>query len=419
MIYDALLVPYESPTSLLEIKRALLTYDKVKIVDPDDRDLVPSNSFLSCIGMPPIFGMNVGPVRPMGKVTKYNEKLDKTLAICSPALKQGLIEVISTYKREQTQGFTIGAIPSGGYPLKSKFVFELYRGIVQNQDFLRSAIAKDKKILLSYIGKDGQVSLKGIGDSAINDSTPLPKIENPLLNEMQREFLTEISRARIAALIKYAGYCEQKELIPVFSSSIYSLMISVLLKNIQKLLGEFEQDDTYWFKRNRVLDLCHEEFLDDRALDEMTLEQVLKLRTKIWGKQAKARELLFESVGEIAEDIDSDKEFEKRAKERILQYKKISAELENDRKILQFKIKCDLIRTVLGGVALSGQENISSILTQMQSPFNSIAWTLVVGGIWGAKMFKEHVPPLKELKDKEASIKRGAGFGLHNFYLKI
>ena len=41
MIYEAFVAPTESPNTALEIKRALLTFDKVYIADPDDRDLFP------------------------------------------------------------------------------------------------------------------------------------------------------------------------------------------------------------------------------------------------------------------------------------------------------------------------------------------------------------------------------------------
>jgi len=53
MIYEALLVPHEAPPSLRDIKRALLTYDKVVMIDPADRELIPRNSFMTAIiGMP-------------------------------------------------------------------------------------------------------------------------------------------------------------------------------------------------------------------------------------------------------------------------------------------------------------------------------------------------------------------------------
>ena len=60
--------------AVLEIKRALLTFDKVYLADPDDRELFPPQAFMTAIGMPPIMGISVGPVRPIGKLPGYKPR---------------------------------------------------------------------------------------------------------------------------------------------------------------------------------------------------------------------------------------------------------------------------------------------------------------------------------------------------------
>jgi len=52
MIYDAFLAPTECPNSSHELKRALLTFDKIYVADPNDRNLFPPQAFLIAIGMP-------------------------------------------------------------------------------------------------------------------------------------------------------------------------------------------------------------------------------------------------------------------------------------------------------------------------------------------------------------------------------
>ena len=122
MIYEALLAPHESPITLREIKRALLTYDKLILIDPDDRDMMPSNAFMSTIMGMPLFGIDIGPIRPMGKTSEYDEEFAKTLDICQRATKEGLIKVRSTYTKQAAGQFTLGAVLTGGYPLNTQFV---------------------------------------------------------------------------------------------------------------------------------------------------------------------------------------------------------------------------------------------------------------------------------------------------------
>lgn len=413
MIYESLIAPHENPASLRGIKRALLTYDKVKIIDPDDRDVMPSNTFMSTIMGMPLFGMDIGPIRPMGKAVGYDDIFQKILDTCKPAIQQGLLEVVSTYRKEDTKGFSIGGVPTGGYPLNTQFVFWLYRKMSQDQSFLQSAIASNQRTLLSAMDVAEGLSVEGLGDGGINDIPALPLIENQSLDENQTKYITQIARARIAALIKYSGFCEMKNLVPVFPSDVYGGVVSNLLNNAQFVLSEVEEDP-YWFKRNRVLELCHEEYLSNEALDNLTVDDVIKLRSVAWGTQAEARELLFESVGAISQNIEDNERFEKEAKSLVGGYKKVTDNLEAERTNLHFKIKCDIGIGVLGGGT-----GLAGLLTQLQSPLASMGLTLAAGGMWALEKSKDYIPALRELKSKEESLKRGAGFGLQNFYTRI
>jgi len=418
MIYETLIAPHEAPSSLRDIKRALLTYDKVKIIDPDDRDVMPSNTFWSSIIGLPLFGMDMGPIRPMGKTPGYDISFQETIDACKPAIEQGLVEVISTYEKQETTSFTIGGIPTGGYPLNTQFVFWLYRSMSQNQDYLKSAITTNKSSLLKNINAADGISLEGRGDGGINDIPALPLIEDQSLDDDQNKFITQIARARIAAFIKYSGFCEMKNLVPIFPSDVYGDMISKLLNNAQLALSNVE-DDTYWLRRNRVLELCHEEFLKEDKLDSLSIKEVITLRTKVWGKQAEAREKLFESICKIAQEIEEDSKFEKAAQKLIEKYRQVSVNLELERRNLHFKIKCDIGIGILTVGTTVGTAGLAGLLTQLQSPLTSMGLTLAAGGMWFLKKSKEYVPALRELKAKEETMKRGAGFGLQNYYSRI
>lgn len=133
MIYSSLLVPHESPTTLREVKRALLSYDRSILVDPADRDFMPSNAVMAAIMGIPIFGISTGPARPMSKAPEYDTEFEQLVETCRPAIEQGLIEVRSTYTKSAEGNFTLGGIDMGGYPLDPRAVFWLYRSMAAHQ----------------------------------------------------------------------------------------------------------------------------------------------------------------------------------------------------------------------------------------------------------------------------------------------
>ena len=385
MIYECLLVPTETATSLSEIKRALLTYDKVKLIDPSDRDLMPSNTYLSTIIGMPLFSMNIGPVRPMGKVAGYDDKFERTIDELNSGIRQGLIEVVSTYNIPETSNnLIIGAVPNGGYPLNPQFVFGLYRSMAQNQEFLADSLNRSKKFWVDDEQLSNSLSLDGVGDGGINDIPALPLLEDGSLTKYEQEALSKIARARIASMIKFSGYCEAKQLIPIFDSSVYGAIVSRLLNNAHCVFNNIE-NDSFWLKRNRILELCHEEFLDESQLDAMSIDDIIKLRTKAWGKQAKSREVLFETIANISLELEENIPFQAKAKEFIKQYRIDSENLINERKDLHFKIKCEFGKAALiGGTAFSG------LLSQLSSPSTSMAVTLAAGGAWAFDKSKKY-----------------------------
>jgi hypothetical protein len=412
MIYEALLVPTESPPTLREIKRALITYDKVALVDPGDRELFPRNAFATAIMGTPLFGIDTGPVRPMGKVVAYDDRFERTLDFCKPAVSQRLLEVKSTYVAEDQSQVTIGAVPTGGYPLNPRFVYLLYRGLAQSQDFLRAALRHDLPRLESQLLAHPGLALAGFADGSVNQGPKLP-IADIVATNVNGEALTQIARARLGAIVKYSGYCEAKNLVPVFGMLAYSDVLVRLLDRTRQFLAAGDEGGSY-MRRNRVLDLAHEEFLVDERLDGLSVEDIIRLRTKAWGDQATARERLFASAFEIAESVKHDSSFHAKAQEIIRDYRRASEELVRERGALQHAIKCDIATGSLGGgVAIAG------LISQLESPLTSVGVTLAAATIWALERAKEYVPKIKELQAQTAELKRGAGFALHDFYSRL
>jgi len=411
VIYDALLAPQERPLSLRDIKRALLTYDKVIVVDPSDRDLMPSNAFMSVVMGVPLFGVDIGPVRPMYKVVGYDDAFQMVMDACRTAEIQGVLEVCSTYLKQDPGFMTIGSVDTGGYPLNLGFVFGLYRTIASNQAFLRSAVASATDLALDL--PQDEISSICRADGGINDEPPLPLLD-PVSPDAESDVrLTQIARGRLGAFIKYVGYCEAKNLVPVLPSEVYGSVAAHMLSNARDALAA-ASDEPFWGNRNRVLELCHEEFLMDECLDELSIPEVLRLRTKAWGKQAEARERLFEGVFLLAEEASKRADFEAQARNLIEGYRKSSDELIRERAKLGLEIKCDL-----GIAALSGGVTLAGLMSQLQSPVASVGLTLAAGGIWALEKTKSYLPALKELQAGEKEMKRGAGFALHDFYSRL
>lgn len=413
MIYDALLVPKESPPTLREIKRALLTYDKVVLVDPSDRDVIPTNAFMSTIIGMPLLGIDMGPVRPMGKTLGYDDQFSRTVELARDAISEGLIEVRRTYQNEGAGKLTIGAVLTGGYPLDTRFVFWLYRAMASDPSFLRDSVLSDSTDLVKELDASPELSLSGRGDGGINDIPALPLLDIKLPSEDARTALTNISRSRLASFVKYAGYCEAKSLVPVFSYGTYGGIAQRLINNASEVLTDRGHDE-WWSKRNHILELCHEEFLVDQRLDQLSIREVVRLRTTAWGRQAKAREGLFGSVYTLCKEIGNSEDFKAKAIPLIQAYRKSSEELVRERKRLAFELKCDIGVAVLGGGT-----GLIGLLSQLASPAASIGMTLAAGGMWALDKAKSYVPALKALRAKEAEMKRGAGFGLHDFYSRL
>ena len=412
MIYEALIVPTENPPTIREIKRALLTYDRVLLVDPADRELFPRNAFAAAVLGMPFFGFDCGPVRPLGKGMGYDERFGRTFEQCQFAHSQGLLSVVSTYAAPQTNNFTIGGVPLGGYPLNPQHVYQLYRGLASSQTLLNTALSDDIDGLQHQLHTTDGLALRGSADGSVNDGPPLP-IADCVADTEHAPALTQIARARIGAIIKYAGYCEARSVVPLFGSSSYAATVERILVQARSFF-DAGAGDAPGFRRSRVLDLVHEEFMLDERIDALSVKEVVQLRTKAWGQQALAREKLFEAIFEVAESFAANDEYLDRAKAKILEYRKESDALIRERESLNLSVKCDLAAgTLAGGVALAG------LLSQLESPVQSVAVTLAAGGAWAIEKAKDYVPRLAELQAQTAQLKRGAGFAIHDFYSRL
>ncbi|QEG41828.1 hypothetical protein UC8_38560 [Roseimaritima ulvae] len=352
------------------------------------------------MGMP--FGLNMGAVRPIGKIAGYDSQFQALLDDLALARSQGLVDVISTYDQAETGGLTIGAVKTGGYPLNPRFVMQAYRSIASNLELLNDVLDSTAIRALQSPENIESLVLKGVGDGAINNIPSLPLLESEELPQDALDARTCVARGRIGAVIKFSGFCESKELVPMYLTDGYSRTIASLINNTRDLLIA-ESDDQFWVHRNRVLSLAFETVLDPRTLDKLSIAEILKLRTREWGKFEQRRHDLISGAFELANAANESDDFNSFVKERLVEIRKTAAEIETQRKTLGFRIKCDL-----GAGALTGG---LSLLT-LQAPLNSVAAILALGGIWALHKTQSYAKEIGELKNTEKQANRGAGFAM-------
>ncbi len=407
---STIIAPKETAPSLTEVKRALLTFDKVCLISPDDTDLMPSNLLLTAIGMPPFFSMPGGEVRPINRMPGYEDDFSKLLDECKLAIKQGSLEVISTYNKPETQQGFIGMVPTGGYPLNPEFLLYVYRNLASNQQLLTDAINDNMTDLLSNKDLLCSIAKGGSADKAFNINgnaiSALPNIDAELSDDSLRIPLTQIARGRIATAIKIAGFCESKEMVPFYTSTSYERIINRLLSHVHYTLDQIPDEDRFWEKRNRILRVLHNEYLDHPTLDDMPIKEVLKLRTKVWEKQALGKDKFQSTIIELAIEAKANEDFEGMFVTQIKEYNKLACELEYEREKLKHKLGFSL--TGMFSTIKTAHFTVGSFI----SPFSNMETTLLCA-IAGIGLVGGIIAPNSiSIDEKEKSLKNSKGFAL-------
>lgn len=412
--------PAEAPIRSVDVKRALLTYDRVYIADPGDRDLIPPQSFMMALGLPPIMGFNAGPVRPLGKSPGYDDTFDQLMDELRVARRDGCVEVVSTYDLTTTGQTTIGAVLMGHYPLNPQFMLWSYRSVAREADVLRAAIEGDQRLMSLTDDQIVELSIsQASADGGINDDPALPLLDGPLSREHLRGALTLIARGRIASTMKSIGYCASKDLVPVFGNGNSDALVRGFAARATQVIDRVGEEDAYWVNRRRALEIAHEEYIDDTVLSSMRIDDVLRLRSTVWGDQAKARDELLNAVAELAHESMKEGDFDSLIRERIQSYRALAGEVQRQRAALSFKINCELLKGSGGSAAsMMAGATASGMLSQMQTAMGA-ATLLLAGCLWVIDKVDELKPAADQLRAAEDEFKDNVCFGIHNFYRRV
>lgn len=375
---------------------------------------------MHAIGLPPFFSMSHGPIRPLAKTANYDNEFDKLLDELDIARREGLIDVISTYDTTPQNQLIIGSVEMGGYPLNTQFMLLCYRSVAREPDILSVALEGDDEL---FSLPDEQIAALGISDAAadikINDDPHLPLIEANLRRDYLRTELTMISRGRIASVMKSIGYCTAKDLVPVFSHDNYNKLAAGFASRAADVIDKVANEDPYWARRRKVLELAHNEYLDEAVLGRMSIDEVIRLRSSVWGKQAEARDALLNSVAQLARDPSGDSTFEAAVREQITKYRGFASEVQKQRSSLSFKINCELAGALGSGAAsLLAGSSLLGTLSHMQTAMGA-GTILLAGCLWSVKKVQELKPPADQLRAFDEEFQDNICFGLHNFYHRM
>lgn len=393
-----------------------MTYDRVYLPDPEDRDFFPPQAFMSAMGMPPIFGLAHGNVRLLGKRQNYDDDYQALIDTLRAPISDGVVEVISTFRHQSSGNLTIGAIDLGGFPVNPRVLLWTYRAAAKEQDLLIACIERDEALLrLHTEDLQTMASDSGHADGGINNDPRLPDLDGEFSDEDRRVAISKIARARVAAAIKAITYCTTEEMIPLLSSPAYGGLIERVSKRSASFIDVASDHDPYWTKRNQVLDLAYSEYLNDDVIDQMSVQDCLNFRTSNWGHHAEMRDDLLKSAAEIAMELADQPNFQDKIREKISEFRASAETLKSERHRLGFDVTCDLFQ-VGSQAGLSGlAAHAAGNLAQLQTALGSLTF-LLTGVVLAAPKIKDWNQELQNLKAADQQFNAGTCLGIHNFF---
>jgi hypothetical protein len=419
MINSSLIIPTETPITIDDVKRALITFDKVYLPSPDDREFIPPNIYenvqIQSLGFdfPMLFGGSRGPVRPLGKTEGYDDSFQKMFESCKSIVNQNKLEILGAPK--YVEEFTIGAIPIPDDTPNPLFTYVNYRRLAESQEFVDAVGLGLEKIDIKKIKDPTLLAPSGLEDieQTINNisQNPKAKIIRPGLDDSENKILTNIAHARIGSLVKYIGYCQNKQISPFTTDKG---MASVLSRLEYQFIGNIESIDKEldFIKRqkriNALQNLVFREYIDPTKLKKLSVEDILKFRTKAWGKNYEGKYRLWDTINEIAAGCETDKEFELECKKKVEEYLKVSEDYRNELDKIKLSVVIDANLFVMLGT--EGFELIERIL---KAP--SFELLLIIGGLT-VKSMKDNIVGVIDLLDKARQNKMTNGYSIYNHY---
>ncbi len=410
---STLIIPTEMPVKIEDIKRALATYDSVYLASPDDRELIPPTSYTYAVsgGMPLLsfFSFPMGPVRPLGKIEGYDDAFEKVWSECNPAIRQNSINRLTPPDPKYNPA-TIGGLQLPPDTPNPVFTYANYTRLIQNQKFIDLISVDLDKIDLKAIKDASQLAPPCLEDGNYEGKGMVSK-ENLTIDE--NLLLSRIAHSRIGSLVKYLSYCHIKKIVPFTTDKGIASAMSELeycFKGSIDSLAEHSAAIKRQQRLNTFQNFVLEEFIDPEKLNELSLKQILNLRSLAWGKNFKARQKFLNSLAEISSNYPSDAEFKKACSTSIQEYEKAAADYKNELGNLKLSYGWKLASTAMLGTSTGLLEKLIS------AP--SLETLLAVGAIPLAALMNDAVRVCAVLQNAIDS-KQTTGYSIYRPYRYI
>lgn len=422
MIANTLIMPTERPPTARDVKRALLSFDKVFLTSPDDRELIPPNAYhMVSTGMPPIFGMSVGAVRPLGKIDSFDSEFDQMAQEATAAIEQDSLEIRSA--PAYNQGFTLGGVPMPEGIPNPRLTYLAYRSLVANPEMIAAVSRGLESLSPISLEKLDEIAPKGAEDGNVQLYINAQEVQAPfplkaaypgfVTTEDERVVMTRLCHARLAALAKNLLICEMDGLIPFTSDIGIASVVQALDANTNEAIDAFVEDASErevikrleWLQRVVVA-----EFIDPEIFDELTIKDVLKLRTKAWGKAGKARVALSKQLKTMALENPTFEQFREECRQALKNYQKERADLDHELAQLRIKAMSDvgMSMTKAGGGAIAAGAMIHKFLST-----GSPEAALVLGGLYVFfKFTKDNATKYLDYLKKKEEVHDSSGYAL-------
>lgn len=352
-VQNAILIPSEEVPDLREIKVTLLSFDSVHLPDPADRDIIPRNALMSAVIGLPLMGIDTGPINPLGKAPGFDDRFQALYDSLRPAISTG--HVVIDPSIQPTPGrMTIGGVDIGAGVPNPLFVFHVFRMLAARADVLATALHGTglEKASADDLGPLALTQLESV--SGTPDLARLPHPDHDVA-----DMLRKIAAARIATVCRFIATADFRDLQPIAADPGLRAVLDRLLLELRSVQEGGPTEDVARLQfLHRLHDVVLRSYLDDEKLADLTIDDILRMRTRAWGSAQEARAALLLTLQDLSDEV-APADFEKACQEAFDSYFKASADFRHEAK--KFALNTTLT-TSLVGVAVAERGIVEGLI---------------------------------------------------------